>query len=94
MQQDGYKAKPILILQSGSKCTYATNNNRSNIMNEYEVIINLRKNGIYDDGTLPARFVLSAQNTKQAKELGWEVYISATNSIMKREMCKVDANRI
>lgn len=64
-------------------------------MKNYEVKVDTRKNAIYDDGTpFPVVFIISAENLKQAKDFAWEVFKSETNSIMRREMCKVEVSRI
>jgi hypothetical protein len=64
-------------------------------MKQYEVKVDLRKNGTYTDGTkFPVTFIISAGNLKSAKDFAWEVFVTETKSIMRREMCKVDVNRI
>ena len=64
-------------------------------MKDYEVKVDLRKNGTYTDGTqFPATFIISADNLKAAKDFAWEVFVSETKTIMRREMCKVEVNRI
>lgn len=64
-------------------------------MKNYEVKVDLRKNGTYTDGTqFPATFIISADNLKQAKDFAWEVFVSETKTIMRREMCKVEVNKI
>ena len=64
-------------------------------MKNYEVKVDERKNSTYNDGTkFPVTFIISAENLKQAKDFAWEVFKSETNSIIRREMCKVEVNRI
>ena len=63
-------------------------------LKEYEVKVDLRKNGTYDDGTdFPVRFIVRAENMRQAKDMAWEVFVMTTHTIMPREMCKVEVSR-
>ena len=64
-------------------------------MKNYEVKVDLRKNGTYTDGTqFPVTFIISAANLKAAKDFAWEVFVTESKTIMRREMCKVEVNRI
>ena len=64
-------------------------------MKDYEVKVDLRKNGTYTDGTrFPVTFIISADNLKAAKDFAWEVFVSETKTIMRREMCKVEVNKL
>jgi hypothetical protein len=63
-------------------------------MKNYEVKVDLRKNATYSDGTeFPVRMVVCADSLQQAKEFGWELFVAETKTIMRREMCKVEASR-
>lgn len=64
-------------------------------MKDYEVKVDIRKNGTYTDGTeFPAAFIVSADSIKSAKGFAWEVFVSETKTIMRREMCKVEVTRL
>ena len=64
-------------------------------MKEYEVKVDLRKNVTYTDGPqFPVIFIISADSLKAAKSFAWEVFVSETKTSLRREMCKVEVNKL